>query len=69
VKCEAICPTAEAWKTETESCHRTTIPKTQQQIYNRMTEKEKNQGVAITQTKARPEPDCCAVVGPQESCG
>ena len=41
---------------------------TQQQIYNRMCEKEKNQGVAMVQSESRPQPDWNAVVGPSESC-
>ena len=55
VKCVAICLTDKV----SLKLGRTTGQRsqTQQQIYNRMSEKEKNQGVAMTQSKSRLQPD------------
>lgn len=39
-------------------------PQTQQQIYNRRAEKEKNQDVALVESKLRPQPDWKAVEEP-----
>lgn len=53
--CEAICLTHEAWL---EFCLEIgQRSRAQHQIYNRMAAKEKNQGVAKTQSKSRPQVD------------
>ena len=51
VKCEATCPKTKAWlKLGQETGQRS---QTQQQIHNRMTVKEKDQGVAVVQSKVQ----------------
>lgn len=47
VKFEAICPTAKAWLKLGRATAQS--PQTYQEIYNRMIEREKNEGVAMTE--------------------
>lgn len=55
VKCEDICLTAKAWpKFGHPMGQRFQV---QQQICNRITDKENNQGVAVAQQKSRTQPD------------
>ena len=60
IKCKAICLTAKAWLKQWSQ--------TQQQIYSRMSGKEKNQGVAMVQSKTILQPGWNIVLGPQQSC-
>lgn len=69
VKCKDICLTAKVWWKLGHSTRRWS--QTQQQIHNRMAEKEKDQGVAIVYLKSTPEAewnvkmlwwDCSSVV-------
>lgn len=60
VKFGAICPTAEAWLKLGHAVGQWS--QAHEQIYNRRSEKEKNQDAAIAQSKWN------AVLGPQESC-
>ena len=59
--CQAICLTVKAWLKLGHATRQ--WPQTEQQIYKRMDIKEKNQAVAMLQSKFRPRPDSDAVVG------
>ena len=55
VKFEAICLTATAWPKLGRAKEQ--LPQTQHQTYNRKSENEKDQGVAVIHLKSRCQPD------------